>query len=434
VSNLIDHVTMKSLFIITIILFTNTLLCGQTQDLDKLYNKARNRYATGHFEDARDLYKKLVKAKPDDFVFNYELAMLYFHELNNRSASIPYFETARHVMQDTVADLFNYLGQAYQDNLQYDKAIRSFNQYSAIPPEEGVIRVSVKRYIEACRKEKQRLAEIKNKRAQASSKGVEVINLGPVVNSENDDLSPLLYDDKLFYTSASTFDYVFNEYIRKPYVTQYENNEYQEPKPLIDISYDKALVLDPNWHQQITSFTLDFDMATVVYENNIWSIEKKGQNWDEPQKLSRKINRSKDNAYAALSGKGDRMIIVLQDRKTRQYDLYQTVKKSEGEWKEPVKLNSNINTANNEHYPYLSADGYTLYFSSDKPGGKGKYDIYKSQLQENNEWGPAIPLKAPVNSSGNDITYKFYKAINKAYFSSDRDGGFGKLDLYEVIY
>ncbi len=425
---------MKKILIITVIVFSNTLFFGQTQDLDKLYNKARNRYATGHFEDARDIYKKLVKAKPDDFVFNYELAMLYFHELNDRGASIPYFESAREVMKDTVADLFNYLGQAYQANLQYDKAIESYNQYSAIPPKEGVIRVSVKRYIEACRQEKKRLAEIKDKRNQTNVSGVKVINLGPVVNSENDDLSPIKYEDKLIFTSSRTFDYVFSEYIRKPYETKFHNNEYQEPQALIDVPYDKALVVDPNWHQHITSFTLSYDLAAIIYENNIWTISKKGQNWAEPEKLSRKINRTKDNGYAALSGKGDRMIIALQDRKTKKYDLYQTVKGSDGGWKDPVKLNTNVNTSHNEHYPYLSADGYTLYFSSDKSGGKGKYDVYKSQLQENNEWGTAESLDAPVNSSGNDITFKYYKAINKAYFSSDRSGGFGKYDLYEVIY
>mgnify|MGYP006275573159 CR=1 FL=1 len=423
----------RFIFIIFIMLQT-ALLQAQAQDIDKLYNKARNRYATGHFEEARDIYKKLVKAKPDDFVFNYELAMLYFHELNDRSASIPYFETARDVMKDTVADLFNYLGQAYQDNLQYDKAIESFNQYSAIPPKEGVIRVSVKRYIEECRQEKARLNEIKNKRNQTTPSGIQVINFGPVVNSENDDLSPIQYNNKLIFTSSSSFDYVFNEYIRKPYQTIYEGDEFQEPKPLVDIPYDKGLVVDPNWHQHISSMTIDGDLATVIYEGDIWIVEKKGQNWAEPRELARKVNRSRDNAYAALSGKGDRMVLVLQDRKTKKYNLYQTVKNAEGEWKEPIKLNSNINSDNNEHYPYISADGYTLYFSSDKPGGKGKYDIYKSQLQENNEWGPAKLLKSPINSSGNDITYKHYKAINKAYFSSDRAGGFGQYDLYEVIY
>ncbi len=425
---------MRILAIICLFLLHMGNIFGQAQDLDKLYNKARNKYATAHFEEARDLYKKLITAKPKDFVFNYELGLLYFYELNDKSKSIAYFETAKEVMKDTVADLYNYLGQAYQQDLQYEKAIEAYNKYSSIPPKEGVIRVSVKRYINECREEKKRLAEIEDKRNSTTQSGIQVINLGPVVNSENNDYSPLRYKNQLVFSSEREFDYVFNEYILQSYKTTFTNEKYQKPELLSEISYDKGLVVDPSWHQQISSVTMDGDMATVIYEQDIWIIEKKGKNWSEPDELSRKINRTRNNAYAALSGKGNRMIIALFDKKTKQFDLFQTTKDAEGEWKDPVKLNDNINTGNNENYPYLSADGYTLYFSSDRAGGKGKYDIYASQLEENNEWGVPKLLDAPINSNANDIMFKKYESINKAYFSSDRKGGFGKHDIYEVIY
>ncbi len=425
---------MKILAIVSLCLLCMGSTFGQAKDIDKVYNKARNKYATAHFEEARDLYKKLIKAKPKDFVFNYELGMLYFYELNDKSKSIPYFETAKEVMKDTVADLYNYLGQAYQHNLEYDKAIEAYNKYSSIPPKEGVIRVSVKRYIEDCREEKKRMEDIENKRNKTTESGIQVINLGPVVNSENNDYSPLRYKNQLIISSERKFDYVFNEYILQSFKTGYQDGEYKKPEPLTDIPYEKGMVVDPTWHQQISSATMDGDLVTVIYEQDIWVIKKKGENWGEPRELSRKINRSRNNAYAALSGKGNRMVIALLDRKTKQFDLFQTTKDAEGEWKDPVKLNENINTSNNENYPYLSADGYSLYFSSDRPGGKGKYDVYVSQLEENNEWSVPKLLDAPINSNANDIMFKKYKAINKAYFSSDRKGGFGKYDIYEVIY
>lgn len=424
---------MREIALFFCLIITFQIASAQEKDIDKIYNKARNKYATGHFEEARDNYLKLVKITPNDFVVNYELGMLYFYELNDKATSIPYFETAVQVMKDTVADVYNYLGQAYQSNLQYDKAIDAYNKYSSIPPKEGVIRVSVKRYINQCIEEKKKLEEIKAAR-EKDKEGIIVVNSGPIVNSENDDVSPLLFDGKLLYSSARKFDYVFNEYMKHSYVTVFIDDQYIKPEPLIESPYDKGMVVDPNWHQEISSTTMDFKTISVVYEEDIWLISKKGKNWGEPVQLNRKINRSRDNAYAALSGKGDRMIFVLYDRKTKQYDLYQTAKNAEGEWRDPVKLNDNINTSKNENYPYLTEDGYTLYFSSDREGGKGKYDIYKSTLMENNEWSTPEILETPINSDGNDITFKFYKSINKAYFSSDRKGGFGKYDVYEVSY
>ncbi|PLX15193.1 MAG: hypothetical protein C0599_17220 [Salinivirgaceae bacterium] len=425
---------MRELALTFCFLFTFQILNAQEKDLDKIYNKARNKYATGHFEEARDNYLKLIKLKPSDFVFNYELGMLYFYELNDKIESIPYFEKAVQVNKDTVADVYNYLGQAYQSNLQYDKAIEAYNKYTAIPPKEGVIRVSVKRYIDQCIQEKQKLEQIKAARENAKKEGILVVNSGPIVNSENDDVSPLLYDGKLIYSSARKFDYVFNEYMKHSYATVFVDGQYIKPEPLSESPYDKGMVVDPNWHQEISSVTTDNSTIAVIYEEDIWLISKKGKNWGEPEQLNRKINRSRSNAYAALSGKGDRIIFVLFDRKTKQYDLFQTVKNAEGEWRDPVKLNNQVNTSKNENYPFLSEDGYTLYFSSDRDGGPGKYDIYKCTLMENNEWSTPKILESPINSAGNDITYKYYKSINKAYFSSDRKGGFGKYDIYEVNY
>lgn len=425
---------MRDIVLVICFILSFQFLHAQEKDLDKIYNKARNRYATGHFEEARDNYLKLIRLKPNDFVFNYELGMLYFYELNNKAESIPYFESAIQVMKDTIADVYNYMGQAYQSNLQYNKAIEAYNKYTSIPPKEGVIRVSVKRYINQCIQEKEKLEQIMAAREKSEKEGVMVVNSGPIVNSENDDVSPLLFEGKLIYSSARKFDFVFNEYMKHSYITEFVNNQYKKPIPLYDLPINKGMVVDPNWHQEISSVTIDFNTVCVIYEDDIWLIRKKGKNWGNPVQLNRKINRSRSNAYATLSGKGDRMIFVLLDRKTKQYDLYQTSKNAEGEWKDPVKLNNQINSAKNENYPYLSEDGYTLYFSSDRDGGNGKYDIYKCSLQENNEWGTPELLAPPINSTGNDITFKYYKSINKAYFSSDRKGGFGKYDVYEVRY
>ena len=80
--------------------------------------------------------------------------------------------------------------------------------------------------------------------------------------------------------------------------------------------------------------------------------------------------------------------------------------------------------------PSLSADGKTLYFASNKPGGYGGSDIYYSELI-NNEWTEPVNLGSEVNSSASD-NYPYIHPSGKLYFSSDREGGIGKLDIYSV--
>jgi len=79
----------------------------------------------------------------------------------------------------------------------------------------------------------------------------------------------------------------------------------------------------------------------------------------------------------------------------------------------------------------------TLYFASDRPGGLGGLDIYKTFVNEEGEWQPPINLKAPINSNEDDFGLVIDPRTQgnelKGYFSSSRKGGAGKDDIYSFI-
>jgi Tol biopolymer transport system component len=87
---------------------------------------------------------------------------------------------------------------------------------------------------------------------------------------------------------------------------------------------------------------------------------------------------------------------------------------------------------NNPQYevgqPSISSDGRYLFFASDMPGGQGKTDIYYCELIDG-EWSGPVNLGPGVNSPAVD-NYPFMHSSGKLYFSSDRQGGIGKLDIY----
>ncbi len=99
-------------------------------------------------------------------------------------------------------------------------------------------------------------------------------------------------------------------------------------------------------------------------------------------------------------------------------DLYLSVRKG-STWSTPKNLGPDINSSHHEAYP--KKNGSTLQFASDRPGGLGKLDIY-STAQINGEWLAPLALPAPINSTGNDLGYHPIGDTRTALMSSDRDG------------
>src|SRR6478609_5479507 len=108
-------------------------------------------------------------------------------------------------------------------------------------------------------------------------------------------------------------------------------------------------------------------------------------------------------------------------------DIYKSLKK-EGHWTEPVNLGPMVNTMGAEFYPFLANDS-TLYFSSNGHGGLGGLDIYLAHLRHNSFSVPEN-LGFPLNTSSDDFSLIMDKSGRKGVFSSNREGGVGYDDIY----
>jgi len=97
---------------------------------------------------------------------------------------------------------------------------------------------------------------------------------------------------------------------------------------------------------------------------------------------------------------------------------------------QPIDLNINNKEYNCAH-PAISADGKILYFSSDKPGGEGGMDLYYSIIGPDGNWGEPINMGDKVNTKGNEL-FPFITPDNLLYFASDGMEGLGGLDIYET--
>jgi hypothetical protein len=109
------------------------------------------------------------------------------------------------------------------------------------------------------------------------------------------------------------------------------------------------------------------------------------------------------------------------------FDLYFSELIS-GRWSKPKNLGDKINSSFDEEYPYFSEDNF-LYFSSNKPSGFGGFDLYKSQ-DTRNGWILPDLLPSPINSPFNDKGIVYEYGLNQGFFTSDRPGGKGGFDVY----
>jgi len=109
-------------------------------------------------------------------------------------------------------------------------------------------------------------------------------------------------------------------------------------------------------------------------------------------------------------------------------DIYVVEINNQGNYGAPKNLGASVNTKLSELFPYTDQNN-TLYFSSNGHKGLGGLDIFKSEFKNGN-FEQAVSLPSPFNSKYDDFAFVIDNASNSGYFTSDRDGGKGDVDIY----
>ncbi len=179
---------------------------------------------------------------------------------------------------------------------------------------------------------------------------------------------------------------------------------------------------------------VSFDGNSIVYTerrgivNVIFYSRKDRGKWQPPIEITNELNAGEDCSSCSLNRDGTELFLY----KTDNYDgaIYSSSYK-DGYWTPIKKLNKNINTKFYESHASISADGKKLYFTSNRDGGQGNLDIYVSELDEQGEWGPAVNLGPSINTAYNEDT-PFITADGKVlYFSSEGHASIGGYDNFK---
>ena len=112
------------------------------------------------------------------------------------------------------------------------------------------------------------------------------------------------------------------------------------------------------------------------------------------------------------------------------HDIYTSTLGEDGVWGKPEKLDKTINTPGREVSAFIHPDGRTLYFSSNGHPGMGGEDIFMAQKQADGSWSTPKNLGYPINTADNENSILVSPDGDLAFFASDKEGGYGDLDLY----
>jgi OOP family OmpA-OmpF porin len=160
--------------------------------------------------------------------------------------------------------------------------------------------------------------------------------------------------------------------------------------------------------------------------------------WSAPMQAGAALARAEQIGTTALTPDGNFMIFAAfewdpaggEEIGYGRTDLY-SAEKVGGEWTNIRNLGPVVNSSSWDSQPALSADGRTLYFASDRPGGMGGADIYVSSRSASG-WGAAQSLGLPINSGADDMAPAIAPDGKRLFFSSRGHGGVGGFDLFVV--
>ena len=168
---------------------------------------------------------------------------------------------------------------------------------------------------------------------------------------------------------------------------------------------------------------------------DIWvtTRETTSDPWNPPVNVVQPVNSSHDEQSPSISSNGFSMYFM--SNRSGGGDLYVAMRDSIlSDWSTSLNLGATVNSPSYyDHAPDISADGLCLFFSSDRPGGYGNRDLWvTTRATENDPWREPLNLGPVVNSAAHETTPDISADGSALYFCSDRSGGFGSLDLWEV--
>jgi outer membrane protein OmpA-like peptidoglycan-associated protein len=399
---------------------------------DKLYFGHEHGYLV-----ALEYYLMAYEEHPNSAILNYKIADCYLHTLYKYKA-LPHAQEAYNLNSNVAYNIDYLIGMAYHQRSDFDNAISYYEKFKSAYT--GKTRDSLSM---ADRK----ITECNNGKELVKEDVYVVVNMGPDINSEYAEYVPLVKSDHsyMLFTSRrpqqipdpnntskkisgerlSKFDLDYHEDIFK---TENLGNSKWSAPCRFDYSTRKNSMHD-------ACVSLSYDGQTIFnYRGNnngdLYTATVEDGKWTKTIPL-KGINTKYREDHIAIAYDNSTAYFI-SDRPGGQggKDIWKTVKK-EGVWSTPENLGPEVNTPYDEEGVFIHPDGNTIYFSSRGHNTMGGFDVFETSF-ENGKWTTPLNMGAPTNSPDDDVFFILSADGKTAYLSSVKEGGYGMQDIYAI--
>lgn len=451
---------------------------GQTEEQIKDIKKGDQSFTEGNYGDALKYFLPLLETLDETSIIthnlNYKIGFCYYATAPEDSFAVPFF---RKYLESTDVhfEAYYFLGHIAASNHDFDSAIFHFKKFKELVENNSDLSNAGL---------SEQIIEIADKQIEKSVFGkflIEFPGCAKVespeggVNSEYSEYAPVITPDekKIAFTRRSPetlggrissdgdfFEDVFISDISLatiPLETDSFGNQIGDATmeaEVYTLPINMGQRINTEGHEGAIQFSSDGKKFYIYRKSNIWISEKKKKetpyvtkNWKKAKKQKQIKGVLQPKTFEpSVSLSADGNILFFSSEREGGFgglDLYKSVKGEDGKWSRPMNLGQTINTPLDEDAPFFAPDGRTLYFSSKGHSNMGDYDIFVSEFsgeimnfQDSTQpgWSEPMNMGFPINSANDDIFFSVTTLSGTGYFSSNRNGTRGLMDIYKAKF
>jgi outer membrane protein OmpA-like peptidoglycan-associated protein len=407
-----------------IVLFSNSLYCQDNKNSKavKFHYRALQYYNASAYDEALVEVERAIKADKN-YIQSWLLAGDIQSLKGRKQEAIKSYKTAIVIDSTFFVPAYYILANLLFDQQEYSESIKYYNKYSKYPRIKDAEKARLNKNLEIARF-----------RLHAMNNPVpfKPVNIGANVNTAGYEFVNYISPDRsrLFFT-------------RRMMTGERRDEQFFYTLNLGDTAWSPSIDIGPpiNTQGDEGALTLSPDGQFLFFSgcNNmdgygscdLYASRLLGDKWGEPVNLGSVVNSSSWESQPSFSSDG-RTLYFVSNRPGGKgsSDIWITKLQNNGEWSTPYNAGDVINTSEAERGPFIHPDGVTMYFSSKGHVGMGQGDIFYSTLNDG-EWSKPVNIGYPVNTEDDEVTMIVDNEGKYAYYSSAREEGFGLTDMYQ---
>ncbi len=437
----------KSLLKISALLII-IILSISTSIAQRKLNKAREYKDNYQYSNALTAYNEHFKSstprKSDDIR---DIAHCYLM-MNDIGEAQKWLSKINSMSVYNSAEMMNYVN-VLKSSGEYENAIIQYKRYADLFPDRSL---KLPKWIESCKQAEYWIA---------NPMSYDVTNVEGI-NSKNSDFGLIPYNNGFIYSSdrlienkqydsKEIFGWTGNPYLKMFSISALDEDKAPNESALME-GINSTFHNGPGVFDKTSDriyYTLTKIQKTKALPSNsdptswedtpipdsyvnrleIYSAKLVNNKWEDIKPFEYNNSEEYSIGHPSISADGKTMYFVSNmPGGYGNSDIYYSLLQADGKWSSPVNAGATINTEDKEVFPVLDKDG-TLYFSSDGHSGMGGLDIFETH-GDKNKWSTPENMQYPINSPKDDFLPYFTTSGVRGYLSSNREGGKGEDDIY----